>query len=67
VKYFRYLVISIGILIFSLIGFIAYIVLMTVIRGFTFNYWIDGTIALLFIAGFSFLGYKLVRKIVRKI
>ena len=63
VKYFKYLVILIGILIFAFIGLVAYLGLMTAIKGFTFNYWIDGGTALLFISGFSFIGYKLSNKI----
>ena len=63
-KYLRYLIFFIGILIFAFIGLAAYLGLMAAIRGFTFNYWIDGTILLLFMAGFSFGGYKLINKVI---
>jgi len=62
-RYLRYLILFIGILIFAFIGFIAYLGLMTVIKGFAYDYWIDGTTAILFIVGFSFIGYKLTNKI----
>jgi hypothetical protein len=50
-------------LIFAFLGFVAYLGLMVAIRGFTYSYWIDGALALLFTAGFSFVGYKLMNKI----